>query len=60
MKKCGKVIVTHLIFATSILVQLCQAGEKGKISLNKGGKHLSQSCFATNISHFWPLFSSLE
>jgi len=40
------------IFAASILLQLCQAGEKGRKSLNKGGKDVSQSYFATNISFF--------
>ena len=31
------------IFVTSILLQLCQAGEKGSKSLNKGGKDLSEN-----------------
>ena len=48
------------IFAASILLQLCQAGEKGRKSLNKGGKDVSQSYFATNISFFWPLEATYQ
>ena len=43
------------IFAASILLQLCQAGKKGRKYLNKGGKDVSQSYFATNISFFGSL-----
>ena len=46
---------SSLDFAASILLQLCQEGEKGRKSLNKGGKDVSQSNFATNISLFVPL-----
>ena len=49
---CVTNLVWH-IFAASILLQLCQAGEKGRKSLNKGGKDASQSYFATNNSFFW-------
>ena len=40
------------IFAASILLRLCEAEEKGRKSLNKGGKDVSQSYFATKISFF--------
>ena len=51
-KNCEAKLVWH-IFAASILLQLSQAGEKGRKYLNKGGKDASQSYFATNISCFW-------
>ena len=40
---------------TSILLQLCKAGEKGSLSLNIGTNDASQSYFGKHNSNFWPL-----